>query len=579
MAVPIAARRYLFDDFLLPTAFEDTHPFLMADWLRDSAVLVLNQISMPSLQETTMTVRNLLLAAIIALEIFDLNFASAGEPHPKETAAIGHVQVAEAAMKSRNYQTAIAEFEHAVELVPNFAQYHAKLSNAYVAARQYKPAWLNLRKAATLAPKDQQIASQFSRFWSLFDQQQGLFNVGQPIGAIVEVLGKPDQQLQGGERVRLMYGYYALDTKNGQLHEMLDLRGMKPEHLSPTEIITVDLDGRGWRVNYRVNTRISATAEYVLQSEKIQNWSELVSIQRLHSQATTGQSLEQFVMGMMENLKKSNPDRQYRILDQDENSILYEWKTGASKLHASQHEIARLFHGPRDMHRLAYVKKCPELSPANREAWINILKSAKLKSVGLPRETAKTVQVEKTKPSAATRELVWRFGGQLSGAAVMHSASASPQKTRATFEQAKAAASQLGIQLDELPELSDDHIKNSLNVSIYLMKDSGRRIHRDLTANYDRSHAALLELAIKSNMLHLLYVPNDATGKALGQAIKDRIRDAKLPEIIFQPLLNNIEKGAERKVIVINCLKLHTDIRQLLRKEANGDSSQSSRPT
>lgn len=520
---------------------------------------------------TNTALRTCLLLAATSL----LGLANASEPHPQETAAIQHVQAADAAMKNREFAKAVTELEQAVNLVPEFAEYHLKLSNAYVASKQLQPAWLSLRKAATLNPSNREISNLFSRFFNMFDQR-GTFNVGQPVESVVKLLGKPDKRLVADGRERLIYGFHAVEAKAGRVHELLDLRGLKLQHMTPTEIVVVDFDGRDWHVDYRVNNQLVSTAEYVLQDEKIQNWSELVNIQRLHGQATTGLSLKQVVEGMMTTLKKSNPDRQYRILEQDENSILFEWKTGGNKNSVAQHELVRLFYGPRDMHRLAYVKKCPELASTDRDTWLNILKSAKLKSIqsraSTDKQTAKSNQAKDSDPAAVTRQLVWKLGGRLSGAAVIHSTGVSADRAQATFEQARATAKQLGVDLAPLPELVGDHIKDSLACSTYLLKEMGPKLHRHLTANYDRSHVALLEIAIKSNLLHLLYAPGDSTGKAIGRVLKDRAEDARLPEMMFQPLLSNIEKGAERKLIVYNTVKLHTDVQLLLKKRAQQDS-------
>ena len=201
----------------------------------------------------------------------------------------------------------------------------------------------------------------FTNFWNIFDQK-GLFNVGAPMQKVADTLGKPDHEKNSPTRRRLVYGYQAIDGKNGKVHEILDLRGLSKEHCMPTEFISTDLDGRRMAMQLsRVNNRIVTSAEYVLPHEQIQNWSELVNIQRLHGQANRGASLKQIVEEMMASLKKTNPDRQFRILDEKSASILFEWKTTGGENSAPQHEIVRVFSGPVDVHRMAYVKKVTSL--------------------------------------------------------------------------------------------------------------------------------------------------------------------------------------------------------------------------
>jgi hypothetical protein len=263
---------------------------------------------------------------------------------------------------------------------PDSARFHFETAKKQIKAKNMQEAWLSIRKAAGKAPGNQAVAKLFSAFWNNFDQQ-GAFRVGQPAQKIVASLGQPDQALKVGDRQRVVYGFYAIDFKQGKLHELLDLRGLKAEHMSPTEIVDVSLDGRGWSCGYRATNRLLATAEFCLPDENVQDWNELVSVQRYHNVAETGTPLRQVVERMMEGLKEQHPDRVYEVLDEGNQSILFEWKIGATEDRQAQHEMVRLFYGPKAMHRLAYVKKVPELEQPEREKWLQIMRAANLKPV------------------------------------------------------------------------------------------------------------------------------------------------------------------------------------------------------
>ena len=310
------------------------------------------------------------------------NFVDAQDASPSGNAdaALAHDEKGVQAMKSGDYSTAVSEFRKSVELTPNVIERRLALVKAYIAAERIKTAWPVLRATASMAPGNKEVANLFSRYWNMFDRK-GVFNVGQPISNVVGLLGNPDQTVDMKSRERVVYGYYAVDSKEGKVHELLDLRGIRSEHLSPSEYISVDLDGRGWRCDYRAVNQIASTAEYVLPKERIQNWTELVDVQRLHGLTTRGVELEQLVEGMMSNLQKSNPDRTYRVIDVQPQSILFEWKTGGSDQSVAQHELVRMFAGPRDVHRLAYTKKVKNLENGNRVQWLKILRAAKLTPV------------------------------------------------------------------------------------------------------------------------------------------------------------------------------------------------------
>jgi len=505
------------------------------------------------------------------LSITTTAFAQGSEPHPQETAALQHAAAGQKAMEAKDFQLAATEFGMAVELVPNAAEYHIGLINALRDANEIDKTWIALRRAARTAPGNKVIGGLFTSFWNIFDRK-GMFNVGEPMQTIADTLGKPDHNLTVQSRHRLVYGFYGVDGKNGKVHEVLDLRGLKKEHVMPTEFVSIDLDGRGWRCNYRINNQLVNTAEYVLPNEQIQNWTELVNVQRLHGHAKRGVPLKQVVEGMMASLKKSNPDRQFRIIDEQPKSILFEWKTGGGEQSAAQHEIVRMFSAVNDIHRMAYVQKVPSLPGEERNKWVAILKAAELKAVSVEEDT--TTASTSGRPSllqdkATTRRLAWELGSKLSGAAIMHSQGADRAKTDATLRLAKVAAGKLGLSLDELPKTTDDKQQNTIGCIQYLIANTGRELHNELTAKYDRSHAALLETAIKSHLLTLLYVPGDSTATSLASAIKERTPVADLPPVVTAPLLSSIEKGAERRNVVMLVLKMHTDVKLLLERTAN----------
>lgn len=501
-------------------------------------------------------------------------FSQPSEPHAAETAALQHAAAGKTATDAKDFQKAATEYGKAINLVPNAAEYHIGLVRSLSAANEIDRTWLALRKAARVAPENKVISGLFTNFWNIFDRK-GLFNVGEPMQKIADTLGKPDHERNSPTHRRLVYGYHAVDGRNGKIHEILDLRGLSKQHLSPTEFVSVDLDGRGWRCNYRVNNRIVSSAEYVLPGEQIQNWSELVNIQRLHGQAKRG-PLKQVVEGMMASLEKSNPDREFHILDEKPASILFEWKTGGNENSAAQHEIVRMFSGPTDVYRIAHVKKVPSIPEEERNKWIAILSAAELRAVKGEASAVKSLSAKPRMPpnAATTRHLAWELGSKLSSAAIMHSQEADKRKTAATFGLAKEAADILGVSIGSLPEQTEDKQKNTIECIQYLLAHTGRELHNQLNGKYDRPHAALLEIAIKSNLLTLLYAPGDSTAIALASAIKERTTIAELPAVVASPLLSSIENEAERRNVVMLVLKMHTDVKLLLTRTAGAKTEE-----
>ena len=138
------------------------------------------------------------------------------------------------------------------------------------------------------------------------------------------------------------------------------------------------LDGKGRRVGSRSVTQYTTLAEFVLPNEKVQNWTELFSVQRLHGLAKSQQPIKDVATNLLDVLAKSHPDRKFRFIDESEQSVLYEWRVSQQGDTPAQHELVRLFGGVDDVHRVAFVAKKPELSPEQHATWVKILRNAKL---------------------------------------------------------------------------------------------------------------------------------------------------------------------------------------------------------
>lgn len=319
---------------------------------------------------------------LLATSVVAQNTTAQKQPtEARQQQAIQHAEKAQDHLEKKDAAAAIAEMKKALALAPNVAEYYNQLALAYYHNKQMNEMWIQLRKGSRIDPSHELLAKGLVAYWQAFDKQ-GLFNTGSSGQAIRQALGKPDSDIANPSdksRTRLIYGFLAVELHDDQVHQILDLRGLTNDHFQPQEIITVDLDGRGWSVAYRANNRYTATAEYTLPNERIQEWTELVSIQRMHRMGIKDPDLEQVAEGMMTNLRKTNPDAEYRFLEKDDDSVLLEWKTAGNENGAAQHEIVRLFKSSRDLHRIAYVQKTDSLDKETRERWVKILKSAVLK--------------------------------------------------------------------------------------------------------------------------------------------------------------------------------------------------------
>jgi len=146
--------------------------------------------------------------------------------------------------------------------------------------------------------------------------------------------------------------------------------------------------------------------------------------------------------------------------------------------------------------------------------------------------------------SESNKRVCWELGSKLSLASVLHSESDDKALVERQFALATRAASELGIELPELPVKTGKKVEDSATVLRYLLASTGNPIGRILVEKFGPEHAAIFEIALKSNILLMLYGPGEKETAAIARVIRDRSDKAKLPPVVLSKLLQLIDQQA-----------------------------------
>jgi hypothetical protein len=273
----------------------------------------------------------------------------------------------------------LSGLEEAVQTNPNDIAARANYAMALNQLGNLPAAWTQLMAAFQLSPSHGGIAKGIEAVWAQF-AQQGLFTVGIPAASVEGLLGKPSQTIALKSGPRWVYGFYAIDFDAAGLHETIDLRGASEALFRPTEIVSVDLDGRGWRVGSRTKSANHSTALLYIPGENTANWNEQIEIQRILGGAATGTPRD-IAEKMATQIKAAVPQSQTKILISTDDSVTIAVTLTAPQTGESRHQLIRLFLGPTDVHRLAYTVKGAEPSRETQMKWFEIFQAAQLESV------------------------------------------------------------------------------------------------------------------------------------------------------------------------------------------------------
>ncbi len=173
-----------------------------------------------------------------------------------------------------------------------------------------------------------------------------------------------------------------------------------------------------------------------------------------------------------------------------------------------------------------------------------------------------------------SRRAAWLLGSRLSLAALANDRGIASQNVPTWFDDARTLAKFLGTNVPDLPEpaAAGDEGPASRQVVNYLLLN-GQRIGRELSKLHGPEQAALFEIALKSNILLLLYSPGASAGNSIAAAISQAAPQAKLPAELWRPLVGALEKQAPQSDVRAAVRKMHIDVDQYLA----GTAEQSSR--
>jgi hypothetical protein len=180
-----------------------------------------------------------------------------------------------------------------------------------------------------------------------------------------------------------------------------------------------------------------------------------------------------------------------------------------------------------------------------------------------------TVDIAPQSVSPKVRHAVWILGSRLSLAALAHDRRMAANSIPTWLDEAHSACKLLGMTVPELPEPAavGDTSPASRQVIDYLLTQ-GQRIGRELSKQHGPDQAALFEVALKSNILLLLYSPGSESTNSISAAITRAAPQAKLPDGLWSPLVGRMNKRASLEDVRASVRQMHSDIDQYLTSAA-----------
>jgi hypothetical protein len=117
----------------------------------------------------------------------------------------------------------------------------------------------------------------------------------------------------------------------------------------------------------------------------------------------------------------------------------------------------------------------------------------------------------------------------------------------------------LEVALAELPVQTAGDAAADSDAALEYLFTQGQEIGRTLAGRFGADHAALFEIAVKSNILLVIYQPGAPTAEAIAAAIAQAGPRAKLPAELWRPLLDTLKSGADMSAVRKAVFRLHAE--------------------
>jgi hypothetical protein len=160
----------------------------------------------------------------------------------------------------------------------------------------------------------------------------------------------------------------------------------------------------------------------------------------------------------------------------------------------------------------------------------------------------------------------WRLGDRLSLAALLYAQGGQDGSVEQFLSSIKPLAEAMEIAISPFPPRAATAVENYANAIHYLIEGGGAEIGRALSRKFGKDAGLLYEVAVKSNLLLLLYEPGDDQG--IGGAIKSRMSEAGLPERLWMGVVDAIDNKAPEGELKDAVLKMHDEVASYLAARA-----------
>jgi hypothetical protein len=160
--------------------------------------------------------------------------------------------------------------------------------------------------------------------------------------------------------------------------------------------------------------------------------------------------------------------------------------------------------------------------------------------------------------SAVAKAAAWRIGDHLSLAGLLYAQGGEQKNVDELISSVKPLTEAMQIEIKPFPPRGASAVETYADVIQYLIKGDGAEIGREIEKGFGKQAGTLFEIAVKSNLMILLYEPGDDQGMA--EVIKSRCTEIGLPNNLWLDLVNAVNSEASKEEVKDAVFRMHDNV-------------------
>lgn len=146
-----------------------------------------------------------------------------------------------------------------------------------------------------------------------------------------------------------------------------------------TEHLVLPGELSGWKLGHKQQDRLTGSTrwEHIQENEYISQWTKLYTIQFYDTKQT---DTEVFMNKIKARQMKSCNKTEWKVLNKQADSIMYEWHIKNCKWFKNRHGLVRLIRGKDGIHSVAYTEKTLQIADKTYQEWQKKLLGATLEA-------------------------------------------------------------------------------------------------------------------------------------------------------------------------------------------------------